>query len=721
MMLPSLSLRCAPPLLFLLVSLMTLAVRAAEESDSGDTSRGDRMIAEYFKEQTAQLSRGGLDEIDTLAEWERMRLAYRQELLEMLGLDPLPERTDLEATVTGVTEHDDFRVERLHYQSRPGLYVTANLYLPKNIEKPLPAVLYVCGHGRVEKDGVSYGNKVRYHHHGSWFAKNGYVCLTIDTLQLGEIEGIHHGTHRYDMWWWLNRGYTPAGVEAWNCVRAIDYLQSREEVDDERIGVTGRSGGGIYSWWVAAIDDRIRAAVPVAGITDLENYVVDGCVEGHCDCMFLLNTYRWDYPMVAALVAPRPLLLSNTDRDSIFPLDGVVRTHAKVRKIYELYDAGDNLGLNITAGPHKDTQELRVHSFRWFDKHLKGEERLVTETATTYFEPEQLKVFDELPDDQRNTEIHETFVAAADPPAPPADAEQWDSQRSQWIESLEQKVFRAWPQNATTPAVKQAWTATSRGLELRAYDFTSQSAIDLRLYVLQRADLKEPELAVLNVMDAEAWQEFLAAMQIGFKGQLEAEDLPAANEQEFAATQEMLTNLPWVMAYVAPRGVGPTAWDQSEPNSTQIRRRFYLLGQTLEGMQAWDVRRAIQALRGIEDFEDVPLWLQSEGSMAGVALYASLFERDIARLDLHRLPAGHRDGPFLLNVRRYVDMPQAAAMAAERTRLVLYDVEENDWSYVRDVARQLNWDKKQVQFRHSEQSRGTSEELSSAGSEDGAP
>ena len=721
-MLLSLSFRCAPPLLFLLVSLLAApAVRAAEESASHDTSRGDRMIARYFRKQTEQLSRGGVDDINTLAEWERMRPVYRQQLLEMLGLDPLPERTDLRATVTGVTEHDDFRVERLHYQSRPGLYVTANLYLPKNIEKPLPAVLYVCGHGRVEKDGVSYGNKVSYHHHGSWFAKNGYVCLTIDTLQLGEIEGIHHGTHRYDMWWWLNRGYTPAGVEAWNCVRALDYLESRDEVDDERIGVTGRSGGGIYSWWVAAIDDRIRAAVPVAGITDLENYVVDGCVEGHCDCMFLLNTYRWDYPLVAALVAPRPLLLSNTDQDAIFPLDGVIRTHAKVRKIYELYEAKENLGLNITAGPHKDTQELRVHAFRWLDKHLKGEERLVIETATTYFEPEQLKVFDELPEDQRNTEIHETFVAAAQPPASPADAKQWDAQRSKWMESLEQKVFRAWPQDAAAPSVEQAWSATSQGLELRAYDFTSQRAIDLRLYVLQRANLKDPELAVLNVLDAENWQEFLAAMQVGFRAQLGVTNLPSPHKQEFTATQKMLTSFPWVMAYVAPRGIGETAWDQTEPNSTQIRRRFYLLGQTLEGMQAWDVRRAIQALRGIEDFEDVPLWLQSEGSMAGVALYASLFEPDIARLDLHRLPAAHRDGPFLLNVRRYLDMPQAAAMAAERNRLVLYDVEESDWSFVRDVARQLDWDEKQVQFRHSEPSRDSAEESSAAGSEDDAP
>ncbi len=137
-------------------------------------------------------------------------------------------------------------------------------------------------------------------------------------MQLAEIEGLHHGTARENMWWWNCRGYTPAGVEAWNCIRALDYLQARPEVDREKLGVTGRSGGGAYSWWIATLDERIKAAVPVAGVTDLENHVVDGVVEGHCDCMYMVNTYRWDYGQVAALVAPRALLLTNSDKDNIF-------------------------------------------------------------------------------------------------------------------------------------------------------------------------------------------------------------------------------------------------------------------------------------------------------------------------------------------------------------------------------------------------------------------
>ena len=225
---------------------------------------GDRMFARYFENETKRLAKADLAEIRTLGDWNEKKNEYRRQLRELLGLDPLPKRTPLQVKITGTVQHDEFEVRKLHYQSSPGLYVTGNLYVPKKLTAPAPAILYVCGHGRVQIDGVNYGNKTHYQHHGAWFARNGYVCLTIDTIQLGELEGIHHGTYRHRMWWWNSRGYTPAGVEAWNGIRAIDLLESLDFVDKNRIGVTGRSGGGAYSWWIATLDERIKAAAPVA-------------------------------------------------------------------------------------------------------------------------------------------------------------------------------------------------------------------------------------------------------------------------------------------------------------------------------------------------------------------------------------------------------------------------------------------------------------------------
>lgn len=671
-----------------------------------DTRRGDRLLADYFRRETQQLSDACLADVRTLDDWLARREQYRRQLLEMLGLDPWPERTELAATVTGRVEHDEFTVEKVHFQSRPGLYVTGNLYVPKPrgtglqpVDRAkLPAVLYVCGHSVVKKGETSYGAKAGYQHHGAWLARNGYVCLTIDTLQLGEIEGIHHGTYRYNMWWWLNRGYTPAGVEAWNCVRALDYLETRPEVDAKRIGVTGRSGGGAYSWWIAAIDDRIRCAVPVAGITDLTNHVVDGTVEGHCDCMFMVNTYRWDYPLVAALVAPRPLLLSNTDSDGIFPLDGVYRTFLKTREIYRLHGADDKVALNITAGGHKDTQELQVHALRWLNHHLKQDDGLIENPAVKFFEPEQLRVFDSLPTDQRNTEIHETYVPMASP-SPPRDAAEWKRSRQGWRDALDTKSFAGWPREPEPLAPRVVLTTEHDGIQLQAIDFDSQQSLPLRLYVAQRAGLARPDLIVLNTLDESGWREFLATYRVGFAAALRDETLPEEARKEFESTKTLLTNNSWAMAYVAPRGIGPTAWDQSEKKQTQHRRRFYLLGQSLDGMRVYDVRRAIQALRSQEPWRNVPLWLQGERAMGAVALYASLYEPDIQRIDLHELPASHRDGPYFLNVNRYLDLPQAVAMAAERSQVVIYAEDRSPWQFACDTSERLGWSERQLQFR----------------------
>jgi cephalosporin-C deacetylase-like acetyl esterase len=680
-------------------TLFALAPVMAGDQPSRDTRRGDQMIAEYFRVETQKLQDRCLTDVKDLADWQGRHEEYRRQLLEMLGLDPLPPRTDLQATVTGTVEHEEFVVERLHFQSQPGLYVTGNLYLPRNRTGPAPAVLYVCGHGASKKNGISYGNKVSYQHHGGWFARHGYVCLTIDTLQMGEIESIHHGTYRYKMWWWLNRGYTPAGVEAWNCVRALDYLQTRPEVDPERLGVTGRSGGGAYSWWIAAIDQRIKVAVPVAGITDLQNHVVDGCVEGHCDCMYMVNTYRWDYPLVAALVAPRQLLLSNTDRDGIFPLDGVVRTYEKARRIYELYQAGDQLGLYLTSGPHRDTQELQTGAFLWFNRHLKGDADPIEKPAVKFFEPEQLKVFDQLPQDQRNTEIHESFVPLAEPAAVPADPDAWRAQREAWRTALLEKSFRAWPAEPGELDTAQAWAADRDGLHLEAWDFTSQTAIRLRLYLLHRSGLEQAESVVLNVLDDPAWNEFLATLRPAFEAELAEETPPAADEAALGRIANTLRNSAQVLAWIAPRGVGPTLWDQSEKKQTQHQRRFYLLGQTLDGMRVWDVRRAIQALRSLEIADNAPLALHSQRVAAGVALYAALFEPNIRRLELHDLPPTHRNGPYLLNVRRYLDLPQAVAMAAEHSDLVLHQADASGWEYPTAVVQQLHWDLGRLQIK----------------------
>lgn len=661
------------------------------------TTAADQRLTAYFTEQTNRLANSTFKNIKDLETWEKKRVQYRQQLFEMLGLAPLPPKTDLKPEITGTLESDGFIVENITFQSRPGLYVTGNLYRPLKQEGKVPAILYVCGHGGVKKNGIPYGNKVHYQHHGEWFARNGYVCLTIDTLQLGEIAGLHHGTYREGMWWWLSRGYTPAGVEAWNCIRALDYLQTRPEVDGEKLGVTGRSGGGAYSWWIAALDERIKAAVPVAGITNLKNHVIDGAVEGHCDCMFMVNTYQWDYAQVAALVAPRPLLISNTDKDSIFPLDGVVDVYNKTMQIYELYGVPDHLGLQITEGPHKDTQELRIHAFRWFNEYLKGDDSLIEVAANKFHTPEELKVFKTLPEDQKNARIQETFVKQAKAKVP-EDSAEWHQMREQWKNLLTKKSFRGWPSKKAIDTKTNVETTVKDGLKFQTLSFESQNHVPLQLFLVMPEATKQSAQIELAVLSQSEWDEYLAKLLPLFPGMTADQSLTGEGEALFQKLRKQVLDQQAVIAYFTPRGVGLDAWNPAERKQTQIRRRFYLLGQSLEGMQIWDVRRAIQVLQAQPEFEKSELGLSGTGTSAALCLYASLFEKHISELDLVGMPVTHQDGPALLNVLRFMDLPQALSMAASQTRVKLRNVRPEEWSYASEVGQKMGWDEKQLQI-----------------------
>lgn len=379
-----------------------LLLALAATAQAADPLPGEKLIQSYFQRQAKEIADAELRDYRTREQWEKAKPELRRQLLEMLDLWPLPPRTDLQAKVTGKLERPKFTVEKLVFQSMPGLYVTASLYIPKPAPAKAPTVLYVCGHGNVVKDGVSYGSKVFYQHHPAWYAEHGYVSLIIDTLELSEIPGEHHGTYSKKMWWWHTLGYTPAGVECWNAMRALDYLETRPEVDPKRIGVAGRSGGGAYSWWIAATDERIASAVPVAGIDDLQSHLTEGypgrlekgVIAGHCDCMFMTNTYRWDFATVASLVAPRPLMLGNSDRDDIFPMPGIRRIEQKVQRIYDLYGAGNKFLVYETLGKHEDTVELRMGEFRWMNRWLKGDDGSTTEERLDRFTPQELKVLE---------------------------------------------------------------------------------------------------------------------------------------------------------------------------------------------------------------------------------------------------------------------------------------------------------------------------------------
>jgi hypothetical protein len=693
---------------------LLLALRLGAADAPSDTARGDRLRDGYFRQQVKRIADADLADIKTRADWEKKRPELRRQFLDMIGLWPMPPRTDLHATITGKVETDLFTVEKLHFQSSPGLYVTANLYVPKRAKLPAPAVLYVCGHANTVIDGVSYGSKVSYQRHPAWFAEHGYVCLILDTLELGEIPGEHHGTYRRGMWWWQALGYTPAGIECWNAMRALDYLQTRKEVDAKRLGVTGRSGGGATSWWLAAADDRPECIVPVAGIADLYSHVVegvaprfhDGVISGHCDCMYFVNSYRWDFGRVMALCAPRPLLLGNSDADDIFPVAGYRRLAGRVRRIYELYGVSERFQLLETKGPHKDTPELRRGAYRWMNRWLQHDNREIRDDEPAKLTPQQLKVFDRLPADAVNAELPDAFWREAKIEQPRAAAvarEWWKGRAPELREELRARVFHNWPDPAPPLNARLVQEVKQDGLRLRAYDFVSEDQIELRLWLLTADKVDKPTLIVVKVLDEPGWQAWCADLGLAAPEDLRRAAAPKFDAKHLAQTVKTLQFHKWAVAVVTPRGFGPTRWLEAspfdgKPAGQHIRRRFALLGQTLDDRRVWDVRRALACVRTVPDLKDVPLSLQGKNEMAGIVLYTALFEPDVTRLDLWHPPTTHRQGPIFLNVLRVLDMPQAVALAFPRT-IRLYvkdDAEAKAWEWPMQLQKALGQDYLQI-------------------------
>lgn len=602
---------------------------------------GDANIQDFLRHQVGLLSQSELAGARSREEWEAHRPKLKEQFWDMLGLWPVPERTPLKAQVTGTLERDSFKVEKIHFQSLPGLYVTGNLYLPRVIAPgtKLPSVLYVCGHAGKGRDG----NKTAFQQHGMWFATHGFACLIIDTLQLGEIAGIHHGTYNRDRWWWHSAGYTSAGVECWNGVRAIDYLVSRPEVDAEKIAVTGISGGGAATFWIAAADERVKVAVPASGMSDLQSYVTDKIANGHCDCMFLYNTHRWEWTTIAALIAPRPLLFENSGHDTIFPMDGNERIRLRLERLYGWYQKkpGELFDIGVTPGGHNDNVELRLMAYRWISRHLKNDNAEVSEPRIEPFTGEQLRVFPtdaDLPKDSLNARIDETFVPRIRP-LPPANRETFDHLKKELRDALLARVFTDWPAQIDPASIRdqaadgKLTLATEPGIVVEATRRPPRGD-----------DAAKPGklwLVVLNANDP--------------PGQLPKWAGPFVKDAHSA----LILN---------PRGTGTLAWTRKNPPN-YVERAHALIGRTVDAGRVHDIQAVARWLHET-DASGLTISAIGEGQSAALAAYAALFEPNITEVVAVAPPASHMDGPHFLSVLRVLEIPDAFGLLAPR-RLTL--------------------------------------------------
>ncbi len=592
------------------------------------------MFQQYLVRRAAEVTRDNLAEIKTAADWERRRPEVRRQLLYMLGLDPMPAKTPLNARTTGRFERDGYRVENIVFESMPGFYVTRNLYLPDK-SGPSPAVVYVCGHS----PGPA-GAKVHYQYHGSWYARHGYVAFLLDTIEFGEIPGIHHGTHNLGMWNWLSLGYTPAGPEVWNAIRALDYLESRPEVDAKRVALTGVSGGGAITWYAAAVDERFQVAVPVCATWTAEDQAAEDAVRENCDCIFFPNTFLIDFPAVAALIAPRPLRILNAMRDQMFPPAGYHDVYRRARAVYELSSNSDKVEEYDHDAPHGDGVPLRKYARDWIGQWLYGVASPAEETESTPEEAARLTVLDRRPANAVNDSIQTTFIRTHTLQTW-ASLEAWKKRRVELMAELKDKVFRAFPKTKVSFAT---WKEKETG-------WTSQYAEAWNIQFTTEENIRVTGQLFVPRGPARAWPAL-----IHVKG---AEDLVYPVDYDFI--------LPALGNHVV-LVLNPRAVDYPVDNfrMATMKRTAAMVGATIESMQVWDILRSVDFLMDEEKLRLASISVYGRREMGALGLYAAALDQRITRVILDDPPSSHWQGPALLNILRITDLPEAAALVAPR-------------------------------------------------------
>ncbi|MGB9605446.1 MAG: alpha/beta hydrolase family protein, partial [Bryobacteraceae bacterium] len=315
----------------------------------------------------------------------------------------MPERTPLNARVVGSFERPGYRLEKVVYESRPGVIVSANLYVPRAAKPPLPGVLFQMGHALNGKAAEPYQRCCQ------GLAQLGYLVLAFDPM--GQGERIHYldasgartrlgsadDEHTVPGRQMLLIGDTATRWQVWDAVRSLDLLASHPLVDPRRLASTGQSGGGTLTMLLACVDDRLAAAAVASGNTEnfaCRNFDPPGSTddaEQNLIASAPVGLDRWDllYPL-----APKPLLVSVSEKDffgtySSNYLSSGLEEFEKLKRVYEILGAADQLAWTSTPLPHALAYDTRLKIYHWFNRWLKGENRPVDREPPTQPELDQ--------------------------------------------------------------------------------------------------------------------------------------------------------------------------------------------------------------------------------------------------------------------------------------------------------------------------------------------
>jgi len=627
-----------------------------------DPERAGNMVLDEVMARTREYARR-VPTPKSLHQWRERAEEVRPRVLKALGLGPLPERTPLDARIVGETQCDGYRVERLIFESRPGLPVTANVYVPDG-PGPFPLVLNPLGHWPKSKWDIP----PQARNHG--LAKLGYITITYDPFGQGE-RAVPGNTHD-EFWHLVLTGHTNMSIMVWDTVRALDYMLTRPDVDPIRIACTGASGGGLNTLYYSVVDDRLDVALPVVYITQWEDFL--STRDAHCPCSHIPGLAAFtDMGEMTALFAPKPQYYMNAEEDPMFLPSGVKRAEAQARPIYELFGAGDELRMHIYPGGHDYSRAMREAMYGFVAQHLRGEG-----DGSPVAEP----AFEVFPDDSPALrcdadgqvlkhgktvrtlarEWAETALAALPEPGK-ADA---DDLRDDLAELLN-------PPKAAEPTLTDAGEFESEGLHIRRFVLSVQEGIELPAFLAAG----EKDAPAVVIADA-------------------ASDPQSARQLLKAAHAVGLSAL-----YVSPRGHGETTASEHVICTDDI-----LLGNSILGQRALDLAQAARALRELPEADDAPVGLLALGPQAGLyGLFSQALWHEFDAVAAGPMPGSYMDSfesempqaAIVPNILSVADIPHVAALAAHRPLLAQWTGERGyaarpmEVSEGLDAAAGLSW------------------------------
>lgn len=573
--------------------------------------------------------------------WSRLRPEIHRRFMVSLGLDSMPVRCALCPRITGSFQGPGYVAQKIAYQLLPDCWGSAHLYRPDPMPKdrPTPAVLYACGH--------DFAGVIGSQHHAMSWARRGYTCLIFDTIEQHDNPGDHHGLNRGRTPHWIAMGYSAAGGEVFNGLRALDLLLEQPGVDPMRVGVTGISGGGAQSVWLAAADSRLCAVAAVAGVSDPAFAIPNRQVRDHCDCMYVRNVFAHDLSLYTALIAPRALLYCFARHDCLYTPGEFRDLHRRSRTRFERLGCGDCCALCEYDGPHgynhRDTTDTIN---QWFDRHVAGQPHpdsnplAIAENGEMRDEP-TLSVFHGQPPDPNRLDLLPQLLSPRGRIRLPMQPSEWPAIRQAATDRLRQEAFpllddiqhaqRLEPAGqwiGKQGVHRYAWRGGLDGMEQRLLQVSPKNNRH-EMVMLALDDRRQQASALVDGL----WHE-VGSCNLSIIG-------------------------------IEPRAAGLNAF--CEDNRNYFNREGCLVGLTPTMMMIQELHHMWPHIRSWTNVRDRKLCLYGKGEGAIAMLFHALMHPDptMAAVILENLPDTLANTIFqVMGVMRVLDIPQAVGLLA---------------------------------------------------------